>query len=97
MSSTRSEKANDGEEDAIQQSRYDQHHPASLPLHFHITCGRLTPAFSGAANGIVGTIRRVLRCLRCNALLDAARQTHYLILILCVWPIHTDELTSQFL
>src|SRR6185369_585654 len=31
---------------------------------------RLPPAFSGAANGIGGTIRNWLRGLRCNALLD---------------------------
>src|SRR5207253_8612394 len=30
----------------------------------------LTPAFSGAANGTRRTIRRLLRGLRCNALLD---------------------------
>src|SRR5947209_17418702 len=35
-------------------------------------CARLTPAFSGAASGNRGTIRTLLRGLRCNALLDAA-------------------------
>ena len=31
----------------------------------------LTPAFSGAVNGIGGNVRAALHGLRCNALLDA--------------------------
>src|SRR5437588_10473108 len=47
----------------------------SIPLtnrRCKVISEHLTPAFSGAANGNWGTIRNLLRGLRCNGWLDAA-------------------------
>jgi hypothetical protein len=41
--------------------------------------GCLTPAFSGAANGIGSMMRTVLRGLRCNALLDTFLESEILL------------------